>query len=89
MGMIKSRSYKGIRFINLDDLPEEQCLLLLEWINKSNVIAIQIEGVVLSRCVQYTDYSFWYKTVFSPVATENKKPSRGNNSKFGLAFNNK
>ena len=58
------RIFKGIEFVVLSDLPENQQVLLrfnssMEWIK------ILIDGKILDNCIQYKEYSIWHATVYT------------------------
>lgn len=60
---VQASHYKGIDFVRLHDLPDDQQTLLrfhLE-IERINIL---IDGKVVSNCIQFKDYSLWYTTVF-------------------------
>lgn len=73
--MNELKVYKGIEYIQLTELPEIQRALMLETLNKDLFIKIMIDGKIVSDCVQYKDYSFWYRSVYKPqpeVVTDTK-----------------
>jgi hypothetical protein len=61
---INSKNFKGIEYIQLNQLPEEQRIKILETLNRNFLIKIMIDGQVLSNCLQYKDYEFWYENIF-------------------------
>jgi hypothetical protein len=62
--MIDSKIYRGIEYVQLAELPEPQRKKLIETFNHNLFIKILIDGKVLSKCVQYKDYYFWYKNIY-------------------------
>jgi hypothetical protein len=60
---VKAKLYRGIEYVEIDDLPEYQQKLLSE---KADIelIKILIDNKVISNCLQYCQYSQWYETVF-------------------------
>jgi hypothetical protein len=64
--MIDSKIYKGIEYVQLNELPQTQREKLTETINKDLFIKILIDGNILSDCLQFKDYSFWYNSVYKP-----------------------
>jgi hypothetical protein len=62
--MVKSKVYKGIEYIQLSELPNEQREMLSNTLNKSLVIKILVSGKVLNDCIQFRDYLTWYEGIF-------------------------
>ena len=71
--MNELKVFKGIEYIQLDELPLEQQELMISTINTSLFIKIMIDGKIISQCLQYRDYSKWYdqknKTVSSTLSS--------------------
>ena len=63
-----SKIFKGIEYVQLNQLPEEQHLKLKETINRNLLIKILIDGKVISNCILFKDYEFWYDSVFMPTS---------------------
>lgn len=61
--LAKAKYYRGIEFICVNELPENQ-QLLLQHANEPERIKILVEGKIVSNCIQYKDYSDWFTTVF-------------------------
>ena len=59
--LAKVKVYKGIEFIELNDLPPEQAALFQEFAPKEAFIKILIKDKVVSNCIQYKDYRAWYQ----------------------------
>jgi hypothetical protein len=66
--MIDSKVYKGIEYVQLCELPLAQREKISETINGDLFIKIMIDGKIVSECLQFKDYSFWYNSVFKPKA---------------------
>jgi hypothetical protein len=64
--MIDSKIYKGIEYVQLNELPQTQREKLTETINQDLFIKIMIDGKIIDNCLQFKDYSFWYNSVFVP-----------------------
>jgi hypothetical protein len=64
--MIDSKVYKGIEYVQLCELPLAQREKISETINGDLFIKIMIDGKIVSECLQFKDYSFWYNSVFKP-----------------------
>lgn len=56
--------YKGIEYVLVTDLPQTQREQLLKTLSRDQLIKILIDGVVVSQCLQYKDYSLWFDNVF-------------------------
>jgi (2Fe-2S) ferredoxin len=64
---VNSTIFKGIEYIQLGQLPEEQREKILETINRSLIIKILIDGKIVGNCLQYKDYDVWYENVYVPA----------------------
>jgi hypothetical protein len=62
--MINPKVYKGIQYIILDDLPEEQRINIIETLSQDFFIKILVNGKVLNNCIQFKDYLFWFENIF-------------------------
>lgn len=72
--MVPSQIYKGIEYVQLDDLPFEQKERIQKTLNRDFFIKILVNGVILSNCIQYKDYRNWFEEVFSKsIAVEKVK----------------
>jgi hypothetical protein len=66
--MIDSKVYKGIEYVQLNELPLAQREKISETMNRDLFIKIMIDGNIVSECLQFKDYSFWYNSVFKAKA---------------------
>lgn len=64
---VNSTIFKGIEYVQLNQLPEEQRERILETINRNLIIKIMIDGKIVGNCLQFKDYEVWYENVFQPV----------------------
>jgi hypothetical protein len=76
---VSSRIYKGIEYILLTDLPQDQREKIVEFLREDSLIKILVESKVCSNCVQYREYEAWFDNVFakqplSPRTRENATP---------------
>lgn len=71
--MIDSKVYKGIEYVQLGELPYLQREKILQTINTDLLIKIMIDGKIVHDCLQYKDYSFWYRSVYMPKAVEEQR----------------
>lgn len=68
---VKSRFYRGIEFVCVDELPADQQVLLQLSFSYPERINILIDGKITRNCIQYAAYSEWYANVFkTSVAPE-------------------
>ena len=61
---VQPKNFKGIEYVQVNQLPKDQYEKIQQSINKSLYIKILIDGKVISGCVQYKDYSLWYENVY-------------------------
>lgn len=61
---VNSKIYKGIEYIQLTDLPQEQQALIVQNLDEDFFIKILVESSVISQCIQYKDYVMWFETVY-------------------------
>jgi hypothetical protein len=72
---VNARSFKGIEFIQISDLPPAQQEKILETIDHEFLIKILIDKKVLSNCIQYKDYEQWFEKYYVHEINEEKEPS--------------
>ena len=90
MEKLESQVFKGIEFIQLGDLPDAQYEAFMNWVGREGVITIRMNGKTCKDCVQYTDYSYWFDTIFlSQDSLKKNNRVSGNGKSYGLAFDNK
>lgn len=65
--MVTSKMYKGIEYIQLNDLPADQKEKIKTTLNKDMIIKILVNGELLSDCIQYKDYRAWFQNVYAPA----------------------
>lgn len=65
---INSKIFRGIEYIELNELPQPQRDLLNHTMDHNLFIKIMIDGKIVSHCLQYKDYCFWYKNVYQAAA---------------------
>ena len=61
---VNSTIYKGIEFIEISSLPNEQKTSLLEAVNPELLIKILVDGKLMPRCIQYKYYEEWYDNFY-------------------------
>lgn len=52
--------HEGVNFIQVTSLPYEQQQLFKSWIPETSILNIEINNIVLSDCVDYQDYTYWF-----------------------------
>lgn len=71
---VLAENYKGIEFIRISKLPEEQRKQIAQALPSDNIIKILRENELLTDCVQFKHYEAWfeqqYKKSPSPAKTE-------------------
>jgi hypothetical protein len=65
---VNSTIYKGIEFVEISALPNEQKTSLLQTVSPDLFIKILVDGKLMPRCIQYKDYEEWYETSYRPTA---------------------
>ncbi|UII34042.1 hypothetical protein LVD17_09475 [Fulvivirga ulvae] len=69
--MIEAKIYRGIEYVRISELPEDQKTSIKNWLNIDVVIKIQTESILMSDCILFKDYEFWFKKIFTKaVAAE-------------------
>lgn len=53
--------YKGIEYIQLSDVPDQERQILENSFHRSQFIKILIDNKVVDRCLLYKDYLRWYE----------------------------
>lgn len=61
---VKAEIFKGIEYVQINKLPEEQRAKFLESLNRNLIIKLLIDGKVVGNCVQYRDYELWFDGLF-------------------------
>lgn len=65
---VNSKIYKGIEYVQLNELPEPQQKEILASLDQEVLIKILIDGKVLTNCLQYKDYESWFEANFASAA---------------------
>lgn len=72
--MVDPNIYKGIEYVQLNELPEEQKLALKETLSDDLFIKILVNGELRHDCIQYKDYAYWFKNIY-PAAKQTQEES--------------
>ncbi|WP_276368259.1 hypothetical protein [Chryseolinea sp. H1M3-3] len=70
---VNSTVYKGIEFIEISTLPNEQRTSLLQTINPELLIKILVDGKLMPRCIQYKYYEEWYENSYQSSLIDKKE----------------
>ena len=74
---VNSEIFKGIEFVQINSLPEDQREKFTASFNRNLIIKILIDGKIISNCVQYSDYEAWFQDSFpsytQKIMTTNKQ----------------
>jgi hypothetical protein len=62
--MENPKLYKGIEYVQLNELPEEQRDRIRSTFNEQLFVKILVNGKLLEDCILYKDYKFWFRTVY-------------------------
>lgn len=89
--MQKVSNYRGIEYIRISALPQEQRESIKQWLEADMIIKILTPEQLMSDCVLYKDYKHWFETIYtelSPADVETKAKLSEVKSKpyKGLAF---
>jgi len=68
---MRIENYKGIEFVRISSMPEEQQALVRTTFDRSKIIKILRDKELLSDCIQASDYQMWLGTAtISPESVE-------------------
>jgi len=86
---VDCKVFKGIEYVQVSELPDDQRQLLVQTINPDLYIKILIDGKIVSGCLQYKDYSSWYHQHYTQPggATRDQSSVRGVDLPANLALN--
>lgn len=65
MKPISPQNYRGIFYVKLETLPEEQKNQLGNWLPVTDLIKLKVDERIIDNCVNYQDYLFWYENFYS------------------------
>ncbi len=71
---MRIETYKGIEFVRISSMPEEQQVLIHKTLDKSKIIKILRDSELLNDCIQTTTYNEWMgieRTTIQEVAAAN------------------
>jgi hypothetical protein len=67
--LAKPEHYKGIFFVRLSSLPDEQKLIIRKSHYRESIVKILKDNFLMNDCLIYTDYIKWYNQHHSPRIT--------------------
>jgi hypothetical protein len=67
-------NYKGIEFVRISSLPENQRALFWKSFDKHKIIKILMADSLLNDCIQYHDYTEWHSHQFKHEIVSNPTP---------------
>jgi hypothetical protein len=70
---VSSKIYKGIEYVQMNDLPDDQKEKFLESCGPESFIKILVGETVVRDCIQYKDYDFWFNSTFRRQVGHSKK----------------
>ena len=59
-----AKIFKGIEYVQVNELPQTQREILTQTINHDLFIKILVDGKIIGGCLQYKDYNNWYQNYF-------------------------
>ncbi|HZY79193.1 MAG TPA: hypothetical protein VFE50_06715 [Cyclobacteriaceae bacterium] len=62
---MSAETYKGIEFVRISNLPEDQKNKITSTIDNSKIIKILRGKELLSDCVQVNDYATWMRETYN------------------------
>lgn len=85
---VDSKTFKGIEYVQVSELPQAQREILSQTINPELYIKLLIDGKIISGCLQYKDYSKWYVEQYQPqIVAREQAVASGVEIKPNLALN--
>ncbi len=70
---MSAETYKGIDFVRISNLPEEQKNQITQTIDRTKIIKILRGKELLPDCIQVNDYARWMKDTFNKEVNLAKK----------------
>lgn len=62
---VASEIYKGIQYVQISSLPQNQRNEILKSISNRLIIKILKDDSILHDCIQYQHYEFWFENIFN------------------------
>lgn len=86
--MEKAKHFKGIDYIQVSELPQEEQDQIQNWLSNEVKIKILTPEGLKSDCVLYKDYKYWYDSIYTAIKpVEADEPQKMKRKRLGgLAF---
>lgn len=68
--MENPKLYKGIEYVQLKELPEDQQRMIKETLNQELFIKILVDGHLHQDCILFKDYKYWFEKFFAEPVSE-------------------
>ena len=83
-----SENYKGIEFVRISTLPEDQKQLIWTSLKRDKIIKILKSDCLLNDCVQVHDYEAWYSEIYNSqkISIANSLAETQSQPSYKLAF---
>jgi len=69
---VPPESYKGIEYIRISSLPDDQKKYLNQTLHRRLIINILKDDALMNDCLQYKHYITWYEKIYKAEVQENK-----------------
>lgn len=73
--MENPKLYKGIEYVQLKELPEDQQQRIKQSLSRELFIKILIDGQLHQDCILYKDYRSWFENVYSISSESESAPA--------------
>jgi len=73
---VNSTIYKGIEYIQVNALPQDQKERLLQTINHDLLIKILVDEKLIANCLLFKDYEIWFDNIYKPQTKTNEQPGK-------------
>ncbi|HET9485835.1 MAG TPA: hypothetical protein VFO54_00290 [Chryseosolibacter sp.] len=67
---VDAKIFKGIEYVQLNELPQAQREIITQTVNPDLFIKLLVDGKIVSGCLQYKDYSKWYVEQYQVIVDE-------------------
>jgi len=83
---INFENYKGIEFVRISSLPEDQKRMIWNSVDSQKIIKILRDDELLNDCLQYDDYQEWYKLRYRAAMNQAESAQPLQSKSLKLAF---
>ena len=87
MNKLDKKTYKGIDYIQVEEVQLELRDFIIDWISSERIISIMINGAIVHNCIQYSEYEFWFDNILPKqlVTKQQKIPAGSKNIKVAFS----